>query len=258
MSAAEKSLAAFRVTSVQPGSVRIGFAQPAEAPERQIAFADLGVSASDVARDLLSDMQSITAADEIPPTLSARRERAVRRVIKSAQRVGTTFTGRVQATGDDELAEYSILLGAGRIAYREPEPEIVQSVMFGHVFMADVELGRQRLRVKLPGGRDATLMVDDDILDDLPDALDRVVELRVSEARVGDEVRERVVGGFRVLEPAAAGVETPEKTATELAREQGLLLQPPVDYIAILDTIFETDDDAERFRAYLRDDRATA
>lgn len=128
--------------------------------------------------------------------------------------------------------------------------------MFGHVFMADVESGRQRLRVKLPDGSDHTMPVDPDHIPELGDVHNRVVELDVSEARIGGEVVERVVGSVRVLESPEAGDDRPAQTIDDLARQQGLLMQPVPDYFALASEFLGDENEAERFSDYLTTARA--
>ena len=123
--------------------------------------------------------------------------------------------------------------------------------------MADVEDGRQRVRVKLPDESDLTMPLDEDLTGAMSDVLGQLAELRVSEAWVGGTVVERVVGAVRLLTADEQGIDVPLKSIDELAREQGLLLRPPPDYFSILSGLWESEEEAEAFREDIRRGRAT-
>ena len=142
------------------------------------------------------------------------------------------------------------------VTYEEPAREIRQRIMFGQVFMADVEAGRQRVRVKLADDSDITMSLEKEMINAMPDVLGQLAELSVSEAWVGDTVVERVVGEVRLLAAGEQGIDVPPKSINELALEQGLFLRPRPDYFEILSHLWESEEEAEAFREEIRRGRA--
>ena len=257
MSAHERSLAGLRVRGLSPGSAVIEFAEPPPVLGGQLSFVDGEITPTDVARELLDGLEAVTSGTADALRATPRRARAFANIVRSAGRLGQQARASLHSDGE-KVAEVTLLLRVDAAAPPSEPALIEQITMFGHVYMADVEMGRQRVRVKLPGERDLTLDVSEEILDQLPAALGQIVQLQVSEARVGGEVVERVVGSFRILESEERGGSTPTRSLTELAREQGLLMRPVPDYSEIVDEMFPTEQDAEEFRASLIARRASA
>ena len=255
MNALEQSLAGMRVASVSPGSVTIEFAEPPPlAVGRQSMLRlDEDVTPAAVTRALVEEIGMF--ASDAPPSPQGRgRRRAVERIAQSAARIGDAAEVVHYSPGGEEVRAH---LWSTYSPYMrdDPEPDIRQRVMFGHVYMADVEAGRQRLRLKLADDSNVTMSVEEPLLGELPSVLGQLAELHVSEAIVGGSVVERVVGLVRLLEPEERGVELPEKPIDELAREQGLLLRPSPDYFALLSDLWETEEEAEAFRQEIREGR---
>lgn len=245
-SPAERMLSALRVVSVQSGSLIIEFAPP-DVGVGQAPLLGKPITASDIALEVLEGMAGPPVdADQAGIT---RRYRAFERLRRSARRIAPGASARLR---HPDSGVRSFVIGFDSAESRPlREPEIRQRTMFGHVFMADVESGRQRLRVKLPDGSDHTLSVDLDLIPELNAVLNRVVELDVSEARIGGEVVERVVGAVRVLEPSETGNDQPAQSVDDLARQQGLAMQPIPDYFALVDALLEDEEEVERFAAHL-------
>lgn len=255
MNALEQSLAGMRVASVSPGSVTIEFAEPPPvAVGRQGMLLDGEVTPEAVTRALVEEI-GMFASDVPPHPQGLGRRRAVERIVRSAVRIGDS-ADVVHYSPDGEEVRARVRTTHGLPARDDPEPEIRQRVMFGHVYMADVEAGRQRLRLKLADDSNVTMSVEEPLLGELPSVLGRLAELHVSEAIVGGSVAERVVGLVRLLEPEERGVELPQKPIDELAREQGLLLRPPPDYFSLLSSLWETEEEAEAFRQEIREGRS--
>lgn len=256
MTALEQSLAGMRVASVSPGSVTIEFAEPPPAAigRQSVLRLDEEVTPAAITRALVEEI-GMLASDAPPGPRGLGRRRAVERIARSAARIGDSAEV-VHYSPDGEEVRARVWPAYGPSSQYVPEPEIRQRVMFGHVYMADVEAGRQRLRLKLADDSNVTMSVEEPLLGELPSVLGQLAELHVSEAIVGESVVERVVGLVRLLEPEERGVELPEKPIDELAREQGLLLRPSPDYFALLSDLWETEEEAEAFRQEIREGRA--
>lgn len=250
----ELSLAGLRVASVSPGSVNIAFAEPPTAVGQQGMLQwDEEVTPTAVTRTLIEEMGMYARNEAYTPQGIGRR-RAVERLVRSAARIGNYAEVVHHPPAGEEIRAH-IPLTASFSLQEEPVPEIRQRVMFGHVYMADVEAGRQRLRLKLADDSNIVMSVEEDVRHELPSVLGQLAELHVSEAIVGGAIAERVVGLIRLLEPEERGVELPPKSIDELAREQGLLLRPPPDYFALLSGLWETDEEAKAFRQEIHEGR---
>ena len=255
MSAPERALAGLRVTSVSPGSVNIAFATPSAAVEQQSSMLlDPEVTPAAIARQLIEEFESVSRKQPPTPQGHGRRQ-AVERVVRSVARIGNSAE-LVHHPPDGEEIRVRIVLAPDASTYEEPMPDIRQRVMFGQVFMADVEDGRQRVRVKLADESDLTMSLERDLAGEMPDILGQLAELHVSEALVGETVVERVVGEVRLLAAEERGIEIPPKSIDELAREQGLFLRQPPDYFSILSGLWESEEEAEAFRKDIRSGRA--
>ena len=255
MSAPERALAGLRVTSVSPGSVNIAFTTPPAAVEQQSSMLlDPEVTPAAIARQLIEEFESVSRKQPPAPQRHRRRQ-AVERVVRSVARIGDSAE-LVHHPPDGEEIRVHIVLATDAITYEKPVPDIRQRVMFGQVFMADVEDGRQRVRVKLADESNLTMSLERDLVGEMPDVLGQLAELHVSETLVGETVVERVVGEVRLLAAEERGVEIPPKSIDELAREQGLFLRSPPDYFLILSALWESEEEAEAFRKDIRSGRA--
>ena len=257
MSAMERSLAAFRVVSVSPGSLDITLAEPPPVDAKQAAMrVEDEVTPEAVARELIQELEA--ASTNIAPLLhSDGRRVAAERVVRSAARMGD-FVEIVHYPVDGKEFRSSFVLLSDSAGMREPPRESHRRIMFGQVFMADVEAGRQRVRVKLPRGSDLTMAIDDALTDTMPTVLGELTELSVSETIVGTTVVDRIVDDIRLLPAEERGIERPEKSIHELAMEQGLLLRAPPDYFSILSSLWDTEEEAEAFRDDIRRGRSAS
>jgi hypothetical protein len=120
--------------------------------------------------------------------------------------------------------------------------------------MADVEPGRQRLRVKLPDGRDVTLEANEELKGRILAAIDRVVEIEVEEQLEGDVTTNRSLRGIEVLPSAGSGSDQPPQSIEELEREQNMPKERP-DYQALASAIWETEEQVAEFEEHLREMR---
>ena len=258
MNTVERGLASFRVTSVSPGSVVIQLAAPPTATERQLAFASQNLGPDTIADSLVSELNDISQGTSHSEGGYERR-RMVERIVRSAGQIGRVaeVTRFNSAVADAEPQVVLLQLDAPVQQPAAPELMIRQTVLYGHVYMADVEMGRQRLRIKLPDDSDQTMAIEDDVVDHAAEALGQLAEVHVSEATVDGRVVERVVGHIRLLEASERGVDLPPKSIQQLAQEQGLAMRPTPDYVELLSELWPTESDAEAFREYLRTSRAT-
>ena len=252
MTSDERALAGFRVTSVTPGSVNIAFAAPSE--QQSVMALDEERTPAAIARALMEEFETASRAQ--PPDSEGRsRRRAVERVVRSAARIGTSAEIEHRpADGTTMRVDFS--LSSETVAY-EAVPELPNSrerVMFGQVFMADVEDGRQRVRVKLADASDVTIRLQEHLAGSMSGVLGRLAELRVGETLIGETV-ERMVVGVRPLTAEERGVELPPKSIDDLAREQGLLWREHPDYVSILSGLWESEEEAEAFREYIQSGR---
>ena len=180
MSAPERALAGLRVTSVSPGSFNIAFTTPPAAVEQQSSMLlDPEVTPAAVARQLIEEFESVSRKQPPAPQSHGRRQ-AVERVVRSVARIGDSAE-LVHHPPDGEEIRVHIVMASDAITYEEPVPDIRQRVMFGQVFMADVEDGRQRVRVKLADDSNLTMSLERDLVREMPDVLGQLAELHVSE-----------------------------------------------------------------------------
>ena len=120
--------------------------------------------------------------------------------------------------------------------------------------MVDVEPGRQRLRVKLPDGRDVTLDVQEDLAVSLAAALDRAIEVQVEEEVEGNTPTSRVARDLTILPSSAPQSDQPPRSIAELEREQQLPRERP-DYVALASAVWETEAEIAEFERYVREMR---
>jgi hypothetical protein len=122
--------------------------------------------------------------------------------------------------------------------------------------MVDIEPGRQRLRLKLPDGKDMTLDVDESMLGAIRDALDQVVEIEVDEEVEGATTVSKVARGLAVLLSAGSSSDRPPKTLEELEREQHLPAGRP-DYVALASLAWPSAEEVAEFDEHVRQIRRT-
>ena len=253
MSSDERALAGFRVTSVTPGSVNIAFAAP---PEQQSVMAlDEERTPAAIARALMEEFES--ASRKQPPSIQGHsRRQAVENVVRSAARIGTSAEIEHQPAHGKTMRVHLALSSDPTVYDAVPElPDLRERVMFGQVFMADVEDGRQRIRLKLADASDVTMRLQDHLSGAMSNVLGQLAELRVSETLVGG-TPERVVVGVRLLTADERGIDLPPKSIDDLAREQGLLWREHPDYVSILSGLWESEEEAEAFREDIQSGRA--
>ncbi|MEX0781529.1 MAG: hypothetical protein WD557_02695 [Dehalococcoidia bacterium] len=256
-SGTERSLAEVRVVSVSPGSLALVFAEP-RLRERQTTLGDefvVTATADDVASDVLEEVRLAAANAPVMAGHEEVRAAAVT-LLRRARAVGTTAeVSHQERTGSRTAA--AIDLRSVRTPQTAPETQR-EVTLFGHVYMVDVELGRQRLRVKLPSESDLTMEVDPSIREKIADVLNAQAKVRVDETlRLGLVVR-RMIRDVSLLLPEEQGVETPPKSLAELAATQGLLSQPVPSYTELASAVWTSKEDVLAFESYTAQVRATA
>lgn len=242
MKAVERSLAALKITGIKPGSVVLEFAPPTSGPI-QLTMQGVTFSADDVLQDLMKDLRLASETGTASLT-SVRKRRAIERLLRSSGRLGTRVQASFHAGTHPDVVELPVETVAREVA----RDTVSRSrSLFGHVYMVDVELGKRRLRVKLPDETDVTMDVDDEAAERAADSLDRIAEVRVLEQLDGDQVVQRLVVDVRVVDaPASAPLRAPI-SLLELARRQGVLLRGKPDYQLLATALLPTEADAVEF-----------
>jgi hypothetical protein len=134
---------------------------------------------------------------------------------------------------------------------------VLTVTLFGHVYMVDVELGRQRLRVKLPTDADVTMDLDPELRGAAKDYLDQPVRALVDEARVNRRVVRRLVREVNILDLSQEGPERPPHSLQELAAQQGLVSRAVPDYVALASAVWPKLRDIDEWEGYVAAKRAS-
>ena len=254
---AEETLAGIRLVQVLPGSTRIELEPPPAATQAQLPILE-EPTADDVALEFYEEVRRIEAAEPVPEgRLDVRRR--VRTVIEDAAEIGSQAEIIYRPlTPRSGFPSATVLRTTIRTRGIPTEDRIEHSTrrrrLSGHAYMADVEPGRQRLRVKLPDGRDVTLEANEELKGRILAAIDRVVEIEVEEQMEGDVTTNRLVRAIEILPSSGSGSDQPPKSIEELEREQNLPKERP-DYQALASAIWETEEQVAEFEEHLREMR---
>lgn len=254
---AEETLAGIRLVRVLPGSTTIELEPPPAAAQAQLPLLE-EPTADDVALAFYEEVRRIESAGPVTEGRSDIRRR-VRAVIEDAAEIGSqaeiVYRPLTRRRG---FPPTPVLRTTIRTREMPTEERLERSTrkrrLSGHAYMADVEPGRQRLRIKLPDGRDLTLDVDEGLITQISAALDRVVELSVEEEFEGDVATNRVARGVEILPSSGPGSDRPPKSLEELEREQDLPKERP-DYQALVSAVWETEAEVAEFEEHLREMR---
>lgn len=253
---AEEELAGLRLVRVEPGSATIELAPPISGEQAKLPLFD-EPTAEEVAFEFYQEIKSTNAGEPAAEDrLDLRRQ--IRAVIEDAGQIGSRaeviYRPRTERPG---IQPGRVL----RTSFRTrdlPDPEPAQRStrtrrVSGHAYMVDVEPGRERLRVKLPDGRDMTLEVDADLASKMSDALDRIVDIEVEEELEAGTPARRVVHDLAVVRPRPRTDRTP-RSIEALEREQGLPAERP-DYAALASAVWRTPEELAEFEEHLREIR---
>ena len=253
----EEMLAAFRLMRVVPGSATVELAPPTvEAEPRLPLFEE--PTADDVVFDFYQEVERVDTGE--PP--SAGRwdiRRHVLAVIGDAGEIGARaeIVYRPRAPRP-ELPTVDTLRRTFRtrdlLEVAPPGRSTRKRRLSGHAYMVDIEPGRQRIRIKLPEGRDVTLEADDRLAAKIGSALDRVVEIEMEEEFEGDTIARRVARAMDVLPSSGPGSDLPPKSIEELEREQDMPPERP-DYVSLASAVWKTEKELAEFEAHLQEIR---
>lgn len=256
-SIAEETLAGVRLVRISPGSATIELEPPPAVSQAQLPILD-EPTADDVALDFYEEIRNLEVGK---PVATGRWDihRRVRLVVEDAAEIGLraeiAYRPLVRKpTFPTETVLRAIIQTRNIPTERPPERSTRRRRLSGHAYMVDVEPGRQRLRVKLPDGRDVTLEAEEELIARIRDALDRVVEIEVEEELEGEVTTRRTVHAVEVLPSSAPGSDKPPKSVEELEREQNLPKERP-DYAALASQIWQTEAEVTEFEGHLREMR---
>jgi hypothetical protein len=249
--ALERNLAAIRLVSVTPGSIDVRFAEPPAVDDLQGPLPSLTTAPTPdtIASDVIGEIRRVQERD-----VSAGRSDALRssvdRLLTAASRIGD-YAEVSHRPSHGEPETVSLRLREDRPVSTADE-STRQVTLYGHSYMIDVEVGRQRLRIKLPDERDLTMDLDPELRADALRAMDQPVEVVVIETRQADRVTRRAIESIRMLDLGERGPERPPKSVRELAAEQGLLFRPVPDYAGLASEVWPTTQDIDETIAALR------
>ncbi len=251
LSKQEAALIGFTLKRIGPGSVlSVELAPPAVPLAVQLEWdspSEEQLSADQVIRELREDL----AAAEVRSSAQRRGRRESLRALRSSLR-SIAPSAAMRGTGLSDSA-------AGAVTAIPLEPhdqedsgiEQQRRVLFGHLTMADVYPQRQRVRLTQANGARHTLDVINDLALPLRECFDRHVELRVLDTVDGGEILKSEVESVRLLEPGEIGPDFPAKSWHQLAKEQGIDLDNPPDYVAMLRKIFDTEEIVQEFNDFV-------
>ncbi|MEX1252864.1 MAG: hypothetical protein WEE64_00850 [Dehalococcoidia bacterium] len=251
---AEETIGGARVLRVLPGSARIELAPPVSAAQAQLPLLD-EPTADDVAFEFYEEIRNIEAGR---PAAEERWDvrRRLRTVIEHAAEIGSRAEIKYRPlVRGPNFPQDAVLITSFRTKELPSEAPVRRSNrsrrVSGHAYMVDVEPGRQRLRLKLPDGRDLTVEVDGALAARIPAALDHVVEIDVQEEFEGEVSTSRMARNIDILASSGRGSDKPPKSVEELEREQNLPAERP-DYVSLATTIWETEDEVTQFEEHIR------
>ena len=251
---AEETLAGIRLVRILPGSAAIELAPPQTTDQPRLLPDEL--TPDDVAFGFFKEIDELERGRQPHPDRWDVRKR-VRAVVDDAGQIGARA----------EIVHRPLVQGsgAGRVFTRSfrtrdiPEvPPLERTTrrrkLSGHTFMVDVEPTKQRLRLKLPDGRDLTLEADEEIAASIVAAIDHVVEIDVEEELEGNVSTRRVARSLVVLPTSGPGSDRPPKSIEELEHEQDLGGQQP-DYVSLASAVWETEQELREFERHLQEIR---
>ena len=248
MSAEERALAALTLKAIGPGSIaRVELAPPATEPARQAVLGEEVVpipTANQVIHQLELDL--LESANGAMPHRPKRRESIVA-LKKSLTRIAPAVSIAGTYTGEFRR------LPVYRRETKEKTPVEVteRRVYFGRATMADSDPSRRRLRATLYDGKRFLLDVADDFATPLSDIFDRDVEFRVIDTIDAGVVVKSTVDAVRPLELAEVGIDFPARDWRRLAKEQGVDLVEPPDYVQLLQELFDSESEIEAFKHHI-------
>jgi hypothetical protein len=254
----EDSLAGARIRSIVPGSTTIELTPPAASAQPRLI-------ADEPDADTVMSMFSEEVANiehEIPVVPRNWEVRArVRAVLDRAGDIGSrgTLIHNPLRVGSGHKRKTQVTTFRVRhLPDVQPGGEswTIRRKLAGRAFMADVEPGRERMRLKLPSGRDLTLDAGPDVVRAIDGNLDRLVEVDIVESMQGDTAANRVVESVRILPAAEEPSDVPPKTLDEIEAELGL--PPKPNYVALATAVWRNATEVDEFVRHVSEIRRTA
>jgi len=251
---AEETLAALRVIRIRPGSATIELAPPVAEAEPQLPLLD-EPTPDDVVLDFYEEVDTIDLGKPaVPGRWDIRRH--VLAVIEDAGQIGSrgeiVYRPLAPRSGVSTPRVLRKSFDTGRLPKTAELQRLTRSRRIsGHTYMVDVEPGRQRIRLKLPDGRDITLEVDDQVAATIASALDRVVEIEMDEQLDGDIPARRIARALEIFPSSEPGSDRPPKSIEDLRREQRLPDERP-DYVSLASSIWQTEKEVIDFDEHIR------
>ena len=261
-SAGEDSLAAIRIVRVSPGSTIIEADPPAAGLQAPfIDFLDQP-TAEDVLCDFALEAQRVDRRQRSAFSNRPEVRRRVQAALRDASEIGRTTEVIVRPRGPRRPTigeEFRVRMEAPPVMEAAEVSELKPRThrMTGRAFMVDVEPGRERVRLKLPDGRDLTLDAEPELSERLKAAVGQAVEIEAVELLEGDQVASRTAVTLRLLPSSGNGSDIPPKSVEALAREQGLTGDVP-DYAALARAVWTSEDEIAAFNEYRKQARLAA
>ncbi|MEX2236958.1 MAG: hypothetical protein WEB00_05410 [Dehalococcoidia bacterium] len=253
----EDSLAAVRIVRLSPGSAIIEAEPPVLDSQSQMRFDDGPTTADEIGFEFFQAIQRLgtQGATSGPQDFV----RFIHAFVSDIGEIGESVDVIYRPVNPHPETGLKAELRTRLQTHTVPELTQVEATkrvrrFTGHVYMVDVEPGRPRLRVKLPDGRNLTLSVSDEVLDQLPTALDHAVAIEAIDELEGSSVARTTATNITRLPSAGEAIVRPPKSIEELAREQQLPAEHP-DYVALASAIWTTESELSEFAEYLADSR---
>ncbi len=255
----ESLLAGARVRSIHPGSTTIELTPPAGA-EAQARLMEDEPDPDTVVEMFAAEIVSIERKDPVSPKHGEIRAH-VRRVLESAGDMGSrgTLVHRpLRSHAGGPLPRQVTTFQIRELPDEETtgKPWTVRRTLSGRAFMADVESGREKMRLKLPGGRDLTLDAGPQAVRDIGGNLERLVEVDIVESMQGEASASRMVESVRILPAADIPSDVPPKTLDEIEAE--LDLPPKPNYLALATAVWRNAEEVDDFLVHVRQIRRPA
>ncbi len=254
----EEAIAGARIKSIIPGSTTIELAPPAAADQARL-FQD-EPDADSVISTFAEEIENIE--QDVPPDPSRWEVRhRVRAVLERAGDIGSRGMIAYNPRPGRSGREMRSVLTTFRIRDLPAEnprsqPWVVRHQLSGRAYMADVEPGRERMRLKLSNGRDVTLDVAPDAVHEIKGNLEKLVEVDVVQTMEGDAPSKRMVESARALPDMEEPNDIPPRTLDEI--ETDLKLPRRVNYEALATAVWRTPEEVEEFMSHVSEIRRPA
>lgn len=254
----EDSLAGARIRRIVPGSTTIELAPPVTSAQPRLIAGEpdadtvMSMFAEEVA-NIEHDIPALPKRWEVRTRVRAVLDRAgdigsrgklihnPLRVPSGHKRQPHVTNFRVRDLPDEKIAG---------------ESWTIRRKVAGRAFMADVEPGRERMRLKLPSGRDLSLDAGPDAVRAINGNLDRLVEVDIVESMQGDTPATRTVESVRILPLAEEPSDVPPRTLDEI--EAKLRLPPKPNYLALATAVWRNATEVDELVKHVSEIRRTA